>query len=537
MSRRSAVGRRSRGSGPDRLLPRRATLATTHSALVRRRLAPRGFRRREAHGSEGWRRMGIGLGLGALFGAALGLRTGGTSILLHAVGVPAGLLAAAGIAVPAFAIVLGLADAPIDARSLAAATTRAVAKAGLVLGGLAPAAALYVVTVEDALTVSIVGFGGLLLAGLIASASFAGDPRTEYHRVGQDGDARRDGGGDARLPRLRRDPRAPRLVAHAPAARRWPMSAALLGRILRSPGEVARACRDENDVRAMAANALLVAIVVGSVLFGLAVGSWHGPEQALFAGMKMPIVTVGTLAVCAPAFYAISAVFGRAWSARTVLSLMLVAGARFALGCSWRRRRCCGSPSTSPGQHTTRRSSPPLALAYALAGLRRAHSDAARPRRRAGEADHAGALRRRLPHRGGSGGVGAPAVTGEPGRRHRGALHARTRRRDGLPGLEERRAPAHRRFRRGDAMRGVRTSWSSTALRGTGLRGGDLPPGKGQRRERRLGGRGGGFRQAPLGAVRARAVESRPCRGGAPEAGRDDSAASGVGSGGQVSVE
>jgi hypothetical protein len=108
------------------------------------------------------------------------------------------------------------------------------------------------------------------------------------------------------------------------------MSAALLGRILRSPGEVARACRDENDVRAMAANAL-VAIVVGSVLFGLAVGSWHGPQQALSAGMKMPIVTVGTLAVCAPAFYAISAVFGRAWSARTVLSLMLVAGARFAL--------------------------------------------------------------------------------------------------------------------------------------------------------------------------------------------------------------
>jgi hypothetical protein len=125
--------------------------------------------------TEEGRRMGVGVGLSALFGAALGLRTGGAGILFHALGVPAGLLAAAGIAVPAFAIVLALADAPIDARTLAAATTRGVAKAGLVLGGLAPAAALYVVTVEDALTVSIVGFGGLLLAGLIASASFASD--------------------------------------------------------------------------------------------------------------------------------------------------------------------------------------------------------------------------------------------------------------------------------------------------------------------------------------------------------------------------
>jgi hypothetical protein len=129
--------------------------------------------------STTWRdegkRLFIALGLGALFGGAIGLRRGGASILVHALGVPAGLVAVAGIAVPAFAIVLGLANAPVDAMTLGRATTRAAAKAGLVLGGLAPAAALYVVTVEDAITVTIVGFGGLLLAGLIGIRSFARD--------------------------------------------------------------------------------------------------------------------------------------------------------------------------------------------------------------------------------------------------------------------------------------------------------------------------------------------------------------------------
>jgi hypothetical protein len=40
---------------------------------------------------------------------------------------------------------------------------------------------------------------------------------------------------------------------------------------------------------------------------------------------------LATLVLCAPAFYAVSAVFHRPWSARSVLSLMLCAGARFAL--------------------------------------------------------------------------------------------------------------------------------------------------------------------------------------------------------------
>jgi len=125
-------------------------------------------------------RLGVGLGLTALFGAALGLRVGGAAILVHAAGASLGLLAVAAVAVPAFSIVLALANAPIDMPTLARATSRAVAKAGLALGGLAPAAAMYVVTVEDAITVSIVGFGGLALAGGIAISSFSKELRAAH---------------------------------------------------------------------------------------------------------------------------------------------------------------------------------------------------------------------------------------------------------------------------------------------------------------------------------------------------------------------
>ena len=104
----------------------------------------------------------------------------------------------------------------------------------------------------------------------------------------------------------------------------------LLGRILRAPAEVAADCRDDRDGAALARNSL-IAIALGSALFGAAVGSWHGGAQTAYASGKLPVVTLATLILCAPAFYAVSAVLGRPWTLRSILSLMLVAGARFAL--------------------------------------------------------------------------------------------------------------------------------------------------------------------------------------------------------------
>ena len=108
------------------------------------------------------------------------------------------------------------------------------------------------------------------------------------------------------------------------------MNISLLSRLLRSPGEVANDCKNDHDVTEIAKNAL-IAIVAGAVLFGAVVGSWHGNKQMAFAALKMPIVMVATLMLCAPAFYAIAAVFGRPWPIRAVVSLALVAGARFSL--------------------------------------------------------------------------------------------------------------------------------------------------------------------------------------------------------------
>lgn len=123
-----------------------------------------------------WAREGqrllVATGLASLFGAAIGLRGGGAAIFTHAAGVAAGIVAVCGLAVPALAIILALVNASIDALGLARATSRAAAAGGLLLAGLAPGAALFALTVEDSITVTLVGMGGLTLAGTLAMRSF-----------------------------------------------------------------------------------------------------------------------------------------------------------------------------------------------------------------------------------------------------------------------------------------------------------------------------------------------------------------------------
>ncbi|MGZ3478210.1 MAG: hypothetical protein ACXVCJ_27180 [Polyangiales bacterium] len=131
------------------------------------------------HDTEGWAREGqrfaVAIGLASLFGVAIGLRLGGPAIAVHALGVSLGILGVCCLAVPALAIMLALANASVDALGLARATSRGAANAGLLLAGLAPGAALFAVTVEDAITVTIVGAGGLVLAGVLAMRSFVNE--------------------------------------------------------------------------------------------------------------------------------------------------------------------------------------------------------------------------------------------------------------------------------------------------------------------------------------------------------------------------
>lgn len=105
---------------------------------------------------------------------------------------------------------------------------------------------------------------------------------------------------------------------------------ALVERILRKPAIVAEECKADRDVTRIAKTAL-VTLFVAATAFGAAAGSWHGGRQIAFAALKMPIGLVGTLAIAAPAFYTLAAVFGRPWSIRSVFSLVLTAGARFSL--------------------------------------------------------------------------------------------------------------------------------------------------------------------------------------------------------------
>jgi hypothetical protein len=121
------------------------------------------------------RRIAVAASLSAVFGVALGLRHGGFSLAWGAMGAPLGIVAVGALAAPALAILLALANAPVNALDLARATTRATVKAGLLLAGVAPATALFVVTVEDAITVTIVGFSALILAGIVAARSFQHD--------------------------------------------------------------------------------------------------------------------------------------------------------------------------------------------------------------------------------------------------------------------------------------------------------------------------------------------------------------------------
>jgi hypothetical protein len=108
------------------------------------------------------------------------------------------------------------------------------------------------------------------------------------------------------------------------------MSALLLDRLLRSPREIAEDCREERGTAAIARTALFV-IGLGAAVFGAIVGSWHGGWQVAFAALKLPMVSIATLALCAPAFFALAQVFGRPWTLRAVVSFMLAAGARLSL--------------------------------------------------------------------------------------------------------------------------------------------------------------------------------------------------------------
>ncbi len=69
----------------------------------------------------------------------------------------------------------------------------------------------------------------------------------------------------------------------------------------------------------------LATLIALSALYGAAAGAYAGPLQALSAAVKLPILFLGTLAICFPGFYVIQVLVGSRLRLAQVLAL--VAGA------------------------------------------------------------------------------------------------------------------------------------------------------------------------------------------------------------------
>src|SRR6185369_8517295 len=96
------------------------------------------------------------------------------------------------------------------------------------------------------------------------------------------------------------------------------------------PAAIAHDCREDRDVRAVASTSL-AAITLGAAAFGCAIGTFRGGVQVLYAGVKLPLVVLGTLAIAGPAFHAVAAALGRPWPMRSVVALALAAAGRASL--------------------------------------------------------------------------------------------------------------------------------------------------------------------------------------------------------------
>ena len=100
--------------------------------------------------------------------------------------------------------------------------------------------------------------------------------------------------------------------------------------ICSQPLATAKRCRTEADLVPLIKASLLL-LLAGTSSFGLVLGGTRDWSQATATALKLPLVWIVTLALCAPAFYAIAAVLGQPWRLRALLALTLTATARASL--------------------------------------------------------------------------------------------------------------------------------------------------------------------------------------------------------------
>ncbi len=104
----------------------------------------------------------------------------------------------------------------------------------------------------------------------------------------------------------------------------------LFDELLRSPKQSADRAVMGRDLEPLVL-AALVAILVGSGVFGCVLATSRGGTQLLYSATKLPLALVATLVLVVPAFYAISASLGRPLALRSAIGLVLAGTARAAL--------------------------------------------------------------------------------------------------------------------------------------------------------------------------------------------------------------
>jgi hypothetical protein len=121
-------------------------------------------------------------------------------------------------------------------------------------------------------------------------------------------------------------PGGPATAARAGAA---PGRLGLLEALVREPDAFLQTASREDGVALV--RALVASVLVGAGVFGAVVGAFRGGAQVVYCAVKVPLVLLGTLIVCTPAFVAIARATGTRMGARDVVALTLGACARFSL--------------------------------------------------------------------------------------------------------------------------------------------------------------------------------------------------------------
>src|SRR5438045_3621279 len=103
-----------------------------------------------------------------------------------------------------------------------------------------------------------------------------------------------------------------------------------LGRILSDRERFFAEVAEGQGLREKLVHALWILVALCG-LYGAAAGAYAGPAQALSAAIKLPLLFLGTLAICFPGFFIIQVLVGSRLRLAQVLALVLRAPALSAV--------------------------------------------------------------------------------------------------------------------------------------------------------------------------------------------------------------